>query len=133
MAKNRNPSKAEVLFNDYQESRGLGLIWGKTLPFYDYENKSSWNFECDFLNPTDSGSFDIDFEIDGEHYHRTKVVNGIQVSAGTDAWKDAVKNANGLKVIHIPAPIVEKKFWSYLDEMIPKARIDRRGSVIIPA
>jgi hypothetical protein len=109
-------SQPEKDFNDYQESRRMGLIWDKTLPFEAGDARIHFDFQCDFLRPTKT-SFDIDFEIDGEAFHSS------DREKNKDKWKDRIKNEQGLKVIHIAAELTRPKWWSYLDEKIPKALI----------
>ena len=109
-------------FNAYQESRGMGLIFDRTLPFSD--NGTRYDFQCDFLRPNDE-SYDIDIEVDGEKFHAS--VRQVQ----KDAWKDRIKNASGLKVVRIPAVLTQPKWWPYLDSEFPKALLSKEKVVRI--
>ena len=120
------PSLAEKQFNEYQKSRGMNLIWGCTLPFYDPEKGMTYDFEMDFVHPTDQ-SYDLDFEVDGEAFH------GTERAINKDNWKDRIKNDYSIKVIRVPAVLCQKKWWNYLDAMLPKAVLSKQGSVRIPA
>lgn len=104
-------NQAHSNFNAYQESRGLGLVWDQTLPFYDprpIAGRTVWHFQCDFLRKTKGGSYDIDFEID-------------EKGDKPSAWKDGLKNMAGLKVVHISASICNQPHWTWLDEVIGEA------------
>lgn len=116
------PSLPETFFNEYQVSRGLGLIWDesgkKTLPFKDLDTGKVYDFQLDFLRPnpipTDDwpGKYDIDIEIQGERFHR---------KASKENWKCELKNNAGLRVILIPATMAFKRFWPDLDDLLPAA------------
>ena len=112
-------TKPERLFNEYQESRGMGLVQNVSLPFAGQHE--TLTFQLDFARPTDH-TYDIDFEIDGKG-HKDK----------WDRWKDEIKNRQGLKVIHIPGVLCEKKWWQVLDEQLPQAMISPTGSVYLLA
>lgn len=120
-------TRPERLFDEYQRSRGLGLVQHRTLPFVA-ENRAGrlqrFDFQCDFLRPVDSQpfGFDIDFEVDGKGH-----------SDKNDPWKDGVKNGQGLKVIHIPGDICHRRFWGYLDEQISRAILSSEAIVNIEA
>ena len=109
-------------FDEYQQSRGLGLIMNKTLPFVA-ENRvgqlQRYDFQCDFLMPDDK-TFTVDFEIDGKG-HKEK----------NDPWKDTVKNSRGLKVIHIDGELTKKKWWGELDRAINAALLSKEPTVRI--
>lgn len=117
-------TKPEQLFNEYQLSRGLNLVQNHTLPFVA-ENRQGlpqqYDFQCDFLRPTDS-HFDVDYEIDGRG-HKEK----------NDPWKDEVKAKAGLRVIHVPGVLCEKKWWPYLDRQLPMALLQRFPVVYLVA
>lgn len=105
----------------------MNLVWGCTLPFYDPRSKQTFTFEMDFVHPTNQ-SYDVDYEVDGEAFH------GSIAQQNKDAWKDKIKNEHGIKVIHIPAELtMQKKWWKYLDQMLPKAVLSKEGTVRIPA
>lgn len=112
-------TKGERQFAEYQQSRVMRLVQNVTLQFYDGVALRFFDFQCDFLkqrypemtfNPLYVGSYDTDFEIDGKG-HKEK----------NDAWKDSLKVAAGLKVIHIPEPVTKEEHWGYLDKKISKA------------
>ena len=117
-------TRRERRFNDYKISRGLGLVQNVSLPFVDVDLEGArirYDFQLDFARPSDS-TYDIDFEIDGKG-HKDK----------TDHWKDGVKNKQGLKVIHIPGVLTEKKWWAYLDNALNAAMLSTDATVNIAA
>jgi hypothetical protein len=117
-------TRPERLFNEFQLDRGLGLVWNVTLPFSG--GGMRYDFQLDFARPTESG-FDVDFEVDGKAFHSS------ERQMRKDAWKDRVKNAQGMKVIHIPAILCEKVWWDYLDRAIARALLDPQPTVRIEA
>lgn len=116
----------ERQFNAYQESRGMALLWDVSLKFVDDDDGQEYDFQCDFLRPTDR-SYDVDFEVDGEKFHTSSR------QMQKDDWKDRLKNRQGLKVIHIPAILTQKRHWSYLDAQIANALLVKQRSVRIAA
>lgn len=122
------PSAAEELFNEYQISRGLELDWDRTRKFVavdeDTGKTSEWDFQLDFSRRTRPetnkwpGEYDLNIEISGEHFHSKK---------SKESWKNRVKNAYGLKVIVVPTEMCEKKWWSILDDELPKAIISPKS------
>lgn len=118
-------TKPEKMFNAYQESRGMDLVWNIKLPFRDGTNPIE--FQIDFLHKDVSGTPDIDFEIDGNHWHSSPR------ELAKDNWKDNIKNMGGLKVIHIPEALCNKRYWDYLDEVLPGAMLSPIGSIRIYA
>ena len=106
-------------FEEYQRSRGMGLVQNVNLPF------GAWVFQLDFAHPFELG-WDVDYEVDGP-YH------GSDIQQAKDSWKDALKNRQGLKVVHIPAILTNKKWWPYLDEMLPKALLSVSPTVYVIA
>jgi hypothetical protein len=118
-------TKPERLFAEYARLRGMGLLQNQTVSYQALNRRGfmqTFDFQLDFARPRDwqryaitglhlaSEPFEIDFEVDGEG-HNFK----------NDKWKDEVKTANGLKVVHIPGGVCEKKYWEYLDKAIPLA------------
>jgi hypothetical protein len=118
-------TRPERLFNEYQISRCLGLIQNVNVGMVAKDRDGRENcfvFQLDFARPKDrdryaatgfhdlDAGYDVDYETDGDG-HKAK----------NDAWKDEVKNAHGLKVLHIPGWLCEKKWWGNLDAAIPKA------------
>ena len=117
-------TKGERQFDEYQQSRVMGLYHGArgeglNLSFYDEVVVKYFEFQCDFLRPrypglafstSYLGSYDVDFEVDGKG-HKEK----------WDEWKDALKAKAGLKVIHIPEAVTKEAHWPYLDKQIQKA------------
>jgi hypothetical protein len=124
-ADKKSNTKGERQFDDYQESRLLSLRHGHAgegtvLSFYDQMEAKFFDFQCDFLRIRygpevpyiidNVHAYDVDFEIDGKG-HKEK----------WDAWKDALKVAAGLRVIHVPEEITVEEHWPYLDKQIDKA------------
>jgi hypothetical protein len=123
-ANKKTNTKGEQQFDDYQQSRILNLAHGAngegvTLSFYDELALKYFDFQCDFLRyrfPGMSfaigyiGAYECDFEIDGKG-HKDK----------WDSWKDALKVAAGVKVIHIPEAVTVEEHWAYLDKELDKA------------
>ncbi|MDE3215963.1 MAG: hypothetical protein KGO03_06165 [Gemmatimonadota bacterium] len=72
-------------------------------------------------------TYDVNYEVDGNHYH------GSDIQHGKDMWKDGLKNAQGLKVVHIPAILTERKWWRYLDAQLPKALLSPSPTVYVVA
>ena len=118
-------TRPERQFDDYQRSRGLGLVQNVILPFVS-ENRvgrlQRWDFQLDFARPLDAGGYDVDFEVDGQGHNDHN-----------DFWKDNVKNQRGLKVIHIPGILTGKKWWPYLDSQLPKALLSASPTVYVIA
>ena len=117
-------TRPERRFNEYQVSRGLGLVQNVSLLFTDIDMEGArigYDFQLDFARPTDH-TYDIDFEIDGKG-HKDKA----------DRWKDGVKNRQGLKVIHIPGVLTERKWWAYLDKALNAAMLSSDATVYIAA
>ncbi|MDE1824366.1 MAG: hypothetical protein KGH74_03635 [Candidatus Micrarchaeota archaeon] len=119
-------TRPEQNFNSYQVSRGMGLVQNVKLPFTDLEKHHGYTFQLDFAHPNDH-TYDVDYEVDGSHYH------GSDRQLAKDEWKDRLKNAQGLKVIHVPAVLTEKKWWAYLDEWLPKALVSVSPTVYLVA
>jgi hypothetical protein len=71
---------------------------------FDYETYAATGFH----NP--QNGFDVDFEIDGP-----------MRDWATDRAKDIAKNSFGLKVIHIPGALCDRKWWSRPDSRIRRA------------
>lgn len=119
-------TKPERLFNEFQLTRGLGLVQNRSLPFSD--GGIHYRFQCDFLRPIDhpTMTYDVDFEIDGPHHDS-------QINRNKDIWKDDIKNRAGLKVVHVPAELTNRKWWGYLDKEIARALLSSLGSVYINA
>jgi len=116
-------SDAEKKFNEYQESRGMGLEWDNDIDVEDWQTGDKYTFQCDFLHKNDMGEYDIDYEIDGRKFHKKKT---------KEHWKDDLKNKKGLKVIHIPAEAcVKKQFWAVLDDELPKAVLSEKPIIYI--
>ena len=112
------PSLPEKQFNEYQIARGMGLVWcmwDYKVPFIKPDTREVIRFQCDFLRPTDA-FYDENFEVDGQKWHSSPA------QIANDNWKDRIKNANGVRVFHIPAIICPRQHWSYLDKEITKAR-----------
>lgn len=115
-------TRPEQLFDEFQLAQGLGLVHDVELPFTD--NGTRYVFQLDFARPTDS-TFDIDFEIDGAAYHSS------DIQLKKDAWKDAVKNRHGLKVVHVPASVCERVHWDYLRASVNRAILSKEATVKI--
>ena len=119
-------TRPERQFREYAERRSLGLVQNVSLPFVAPNREGRlqrFDFQLDFARPCDTGhqaTYDVDFEIDGE-CHNSK----------NDLWKDNVKNGRGLKVIHIPGVLTEKKFWSHLDKWLPVALLSKAPTIYI--
>jgi hypothetical protein len=119
-ANKKTDTKAERQFAIYLDSRLIAHAHDISLRFYDMEALKFYTFQCDFLRyryaePMKKvrewvGNYDVDFEVDGKG-HKEK----------NDPWKDALKSADGIKVIHIPEPITAEKHWTYLDKELQKA------------
>lgn len=98
----------------------MGLFWGKNdwrIKYKDLEGVEVY-FQIDFGkirlnvgNGIRGHPIEEDFEIDGKG-HKDK----------PDKWKDAIKNSEGTRGIHVPGEVTEEEHWSYLDMEIAKAR-----------
>lgn len=122
-------------FNEYQKSRKLGLIQNvKWHPptFGAAGTEQTVFFQLDFARPLDyeiyaatgfhnpQNGFDVDFEIDGPMH-----------DWATDRAKNMAKNSFGLKVIHIPSALCDRKSWARLDSQIRKALATKEMTVYI--
>ena len=99
----------------------------------------AFTFQLDFARPLDwesyrvtgfsncGNKYDLDVEVDGRDYHSS------DIQRRKDNWKDGIKVAHGLKVIHIPAEICERKWWDYLDSEYTKALESVEGAIYIDA
>lgn len=112
-------TKGERQFEDYQQSRVMGLLSDKSLSFYDQLSQKYFSFQLDFvrlryptlnMNLSYVGTFDVDFEIDGKG-HKEK----------WDSWKDGLKAEADIKVIHIPDAVTKEEYWPYLDKQLTRA------------
>jgi hypothetical protein len=123
----------ERRFNEYQISRHLSIMQNQTVTFDAIARDGGpfpATFQLDFARPRDwdcysrtgfhdeKAGFSVDYEIDGEG-HKDK----------NDPWKDSIKNANGLKVIHIPGWLCHKDYWGNLDCAIPKALASKKMTI----
>ena len=122
-------------FDEYQKSRGMGLMMNQTLPFVAEDRLGKtrrYDFQCDFLRPKDSeeylttgyhdlaAGYDVDYELDGEGH-----------KSCNDPWKDAVKNGRGLKVVHIPGYFAKPKYWPQLDKALNMALLSPKPTVYL--
>jgi hypothetical protein len=114
-------TRPETLFDQFQRSRGLGLVMNVSLPFHDAGAR--YDFQLDFA----SSALDVDYEIDGKEFHSS------DRQVRKDAWKDGVKNAHGLKVVHVPAILTERHWWEYLEREIRRALASEERTVYIEA
>lgn len=119
----------ERRFDDYQRSRNLGLVMNHTLPFVAENHQGvpqRYDFQMDFLRPiklsATGATWDVDLEIDGKG-HKEK----------NDEWKDTMKASHGLKTIHIPGILTEKKYWWVLDRDLPNALLSKDSVVYLVA
>lgn len=130
-------SRPERLFNDFQLSRNMALLWDRTVDVYDPEEKRGYSYQLDFVEPRPGlvlwdevrkpDSYVVNFQIDGWKFHHTPT----QLSR--DKWEDEVKFANGLKkVIHIPEAITKPQHWAYLEAKIATARQSDKRAEYIP-
>ena len=117
-------TEPERNFKEFARQHGLNVCQNVTLTFHE-DGGEVYDFQCDFLVPTEEW-FSTDFEIDGP-YHETDRAHR------KDLWKDFIKAKRGLKVIHVPAVLTEKKWWPYLDSEIIKALAGKSRSVFIAA
>jgi hypothetical protein len=123
-------TKPERLFDSFQKEQGLGLVWNVTLPFVTTDSEGArirYYFQLDFARPIEPSGFDVDFEVDGKAFHSS------DRQVRKDAWKDSVKNKQGLKVIHVPAVLCEHIWWPYLAREIARALISKEPTIYIEA
>ena len=112
-------TKPERQFKAYAESRKMELIQDVKVVC------GGFDFQLDFAHSA-YHTFDYEIEIDGPYHD-----SGRQLAKSL--WKDALKNRQGLKVVHIPAILTNKKWWPYLDQMLPKALLSVSPTVYVIA
>jgi hypothetical protein len=122
-------------FNQYQISRGLGLMMNQNVSLLAVNRMGilqAFDFQCDFLRPKDFASyartgyhdpakgFDRDYEIDGAGH-----------SEKNDPWKDSVKVAHGITPIHIPGSLTKPHYWPVLDDCLREMKVEPDGTVYL--
>ena len=116
-------TEPERNFQLYQLSRGMGLVQNRS--FHVVQNGTPYDYQLDFAHATEEG-WDYEVEVDGVNHDS-------EINHRKDLWKDFVKAKNGLKVIHVPAVLTEKKWWPYLDSEFAKALTSKSRSIWIVA
>lgn len=86
-----------------------------------FHNCEWFDFQMDFVRLNEYAQIDLDIEIDGKG-HKEK----------WDHWKDEIKAANGIKVIHIGAELTKKHWWFYLNLKLKEALASSDMVVYIP-
>lgn len=113
MIKRNNKSaytKPEMDFAAFAKEKGFDLAQNAIVAFL-VEGKR-FDFQMDFVKRHGFKFWEIqvDIEIDGKG-HKAK----------WDHWKDEIKAANGIKVIHVPGELTKKNWWFYLNSQLKKA------------
>lgn len=103
-------TKGERDFAEFAKKKGFYFIQNVKEFFPNTEHGPDFEFQMDFVRKGRFDLVELDIEIDGKG-HKEK----------WDYWKDAIKNQNHVKVIHIGAELCKRKYWDYLEKELQKA------------
>ena len=119
----------ERQFQAFTDLHGLPFKMNESRPFWATDRRgarSLFSFQLDFVEFADPAVFPTwkatgylpanaavktDLEVDGKDHKDS-----------ADPWKDRAKNATGMRVIHIPGFLCNKRMWGELAKALAIAR-----------